>query len=139
MKKRLIKVLIIVGLGLCVIGAKECDKSDVITTLEITQNTLNFLYTGTVKPLVQEYCNAQGETDEHYDVCKEFIEVIDPAMEEFLGQTFPSLIKIAEIVIPEGTEPSDGDNITKAYIQMYVKLPAEQQAAIKAQILKTEP
>ena len=139
MKKMLEKAMVVClvfALAGVLMGNKGCEqKQDVITILKVTQSTLDVVYNGTAVPLIEEYCKDLIEGDENFDVCKEFPE-IDAATKEFLGTTFPSIIRIAEIVIPEGTEPSDGDNITKAYMQMYVKLPAEQQAAIREAILK---
>lgn len=135
MKKRWFKVLLLCTfLALLTMGVSDCNKQDVITTLKVTQNTLNVLYNGTVKPLVVEYCSAQTEEDENYDICQEFTDVIDPAMAEFLETTFPSLIRIADLIIPEGTQLSE-DAVGDAFMEIYSELSPEQQARVKQQIL----
>lgn len=135
--KKLIQVLLVIAVAFVLMGNKGCDRQDVITSLKVTQSTLNILYNGTVKPLIEEYCKDLVEGDENFDVCAEF-PTIDATTAEFLGTTMPSLIRIAELVIPEGTEPS-GDDVAKAFTDLYFELPVEQQAAIRAKIINSNP
>ena len=125
MKKRtkiMVAVLVLL-LGSLSIGAAQCKKQDVITTLEITQSTLDVLYNGTVVILINQYCSTQTEAMEDYKICQEFKTVIDPSVKEFLSTTFPSLIRIAKIAIPEGTEVKT------------TELSLEQQVKIRKNIL----
>lgn len=133
--KTIMVVVMLITIAAATMGARGCKKDDVVKTLELTQTTLGTLVTATGM-FIETYCETQDEGDQYFEVCATW-PAISAATDEFLSNTLPSFVKLAEIAIPEGTKV--GTIAPSIFMDAYHSLPPDQRAQIRNAINETGP